>query len=339
MPVTIKDVAKEAGVSISTVSKVINNSYTISEETAKKVREVMERLHYHPNLTARNFVKGSTGNVIFLANLEKNSAFANPHMFEIICGAQKSLEKKGYSLQVLNTPTNEAQIEAVEKIISQRNADGIIIHGCADNRELAPFILKASFPHMVIGYPNFDSQLCWMDTNNCLSGEITATHLIEEGYQEIAFIGGLETDFISVHRLQGVKTALKNFGIPITPSYLKQGADDISKAKKAMEELLKSEKRPDSVICANNLIALGALDVIKQNRLKIPDDIAVITFDDYPFSQITEPKLTVVNIDVYEIGVQAGNMIISKIKKPNLQIQSYSTLPELIIRESTKKTK
>lgn len=104
-----------------------------------------------------------------------------------------------------------------------------------------------------------------------------------------------------------------------------------------MSELLQNEKHPDSVICENNLIALGALDIIKQNGLKIPDDIAVITFDDYPFSQITEPKLTVVNIDVYEMGVQAGNMIISKIKKPNLQIQSYSTLPELIVRESTKK--
>ena len=337
MSVTIKDVAKEAGVSISTVSKVINNSYTISEETAKKVREVMERLHYHPNLTARNFVKGSTGNIIFLTNLERNSAFANPHMFEIICGAQKSLEKKGYSLQILNAPTNEAQIEAVERIIAQRNADGIILHGCADNKELAPFILKASFPHMLIGCPNFDSQLCWVDINNCLSGEIAATHLVEEGYRDIAFIGALETDFISVHRLQGVKKALKNLEIPINQAYIKQCADNVSKAKKAMAELLQNENRPDSVICENNLIALGALDIIKQNGLKIPDDIAVITFDDYPFSQITEPKLTVVNIDVYEMGIQAGNMIISKIKKPNLQIQSYSTLPELIVRESTKK--
>lgn len=157
---------------------------------------------------------------------------------------KKSLEKKGYSLQILNAPTNEAQIEAVERIIAQRNADGIIIHGCADNKELAPFILKASLPHILIGCPNFDSQLCWVDINNCLSGEIAATHLVEEGYRDIAFIGALETDFISVHRLQGVKKALKNLEIPINPDYIKQSANDISKAKKPCQNFCKMKSIP-----------------------------------------------------------------------------------------------
>ena len=95
--------------------------------------------------------------------------------------------------------------------------------------------------------------------------------------------------------------------------------------------------RPDSVICANNHIALGVIRSLTGHQIRIPKEIGVITFDDYPFSQITDPMLTVVNIDVYDLGVQAGKLIINKIKKPNLQVQSYSTLPSLIIRESTRR--
>lgn len=335
MSITIKDVAREAGVSISTVSKVINNSYTISEETSARVKEVMARMHYFPNLRARNFVQQSTRTVIFLTDLAQNAAFTNPHMFEIMCGIQSALAKKEYALQILHASSNEEQNAVVERIIAQKSADGIIIHGCSNNKTIVPMIIKSNFPHMVIGYPNFDSQLCWMDTNNYLSGEIAASHLLDEGYKHLAFIGGVEDDFISVHRLQGVKAAVKERGAALPSAFVKLGAQSLGDAKQLMKALLQEESRPDSIICVNNMLALGAVNVIQSSGLTIPDDIAVITFDDYPFSRITEPMLTVVNIDVYEMGLQAGAMIVNKIKKPNLQIQSYSTLPQLIVREST----
>lgn len=337
MAVTIKDVAREAGVSISTVSKVINNSYTISEATTEHVKQVMNHLHYYPNLRARNFVCKSTKTIVFITDLEKNSAFTNPHMFEIMCGIQSVLKEKDYALQIVSAASDEEQNEAVERIIAQQMADGIIIHGCADNKTIVPIIIKSEFPHMVIGCPNFESQLCWMDTNNYLSGEIAANHLLDEGYKSPAFIGGVEDDFISTHRLQGYRTVLSERGINLPSSYIKLGGLSLETAKPLVQELLEQPNRPDSIICANNIIALSAINVIQKNGLSIPDDVAIITFDDFPFSRITEPKLTVVNIDVFEMGLQAGSMILKKIKKPNLQIQSYSTLPQLIIRESTRK--
>lgn len=336
MAVTIKDVAKKAGVSTATVSKVINNIPTISEATVARVNQIMKELNYHPNLSAQNFARKSTRNIIFISNLERNTAFTNPHMFEIMSGLQSILNSKNYSLGILSV-TLENQMEVIDRIIAQNSADGIVIHASVITKEMSLRILKAGFPHIVIGYPNFESQLCWIDNNNYLSGEIAANHLLEQGYRKISFIGGTENDMISTRRLQGAITALSDRRMSLEESLIKRGDSTRQDGHRMMEELLAGGTMPDSVICANNHIALGVVKAITGHNIIVPKQMGVITFDDYPFSRITDPMLTVVNIDVYDVGVQAGKLILNKIKKPNLQVQSYTTLPNLIMRGSTKR--
>ncbi len=335
MSITIKDVAREAGVSISTVSKVINNAPTISESTAAKVRAVMKDLNYYPNLRARNFARKSTHSVVFLTRLEQDVAFTNPHMFEIMCGAQKALAAKGYTLSILSTDSEEEDCNTVKEIIAQKSADGIIVHGSVISRELASIIVRSNFPHIAIGRPDFESQICWIDTNNYLSGEIAANHLYECGYQSIAFLGGCEHDQISAHRLQGYENAMEQKNIPKNPSLIRFGDSSLRCSFEEMESLLNSAEKIDAVICENNGIALGAVKAIHSRGLSIPNDIAVITFDEYPFSHVIEPMPTVVNINVFDMGLEAGATLIRKIKNTSLQVQSYTTLPELIVRSST----
>lgn len=335
MSVTIKDVAAKAGVSISTVSKVINKAPTISEATAARVQTVMQELGYYPNLRASNFARQSTHNVVFLTRLERDVAFINPHMFEIMCGAQKALARKGYTLSIASTESQEEDCDTVKKIIAQKSADGIIIHGSVISRSLVSMIVQANFPHIAIGRPDFESQLCWIDTNNYLSGEIAANHLYECGYRSIAFLGGCEQDQISAHRLQGFETAMGQKGIPKNPELVRFGDSSLRGSFEQMESLLSSGKTIDAVICENNSIALGAVKAIRSRGLSIPEDIAVITFDEYPFSHVIEPIPTVVNINVFDMGFEAGATLIRKIKNPSLQVQSYTTLPELIVRSST----
>ncbi len=336
MSVTIKDVAKAAGVSTATVSKVINKIPTISEATAERIIRIMKDMNYHPNLRAQNFARKSTRTIIFVTSLERNTAFLNPHMFEIMSGLQYQLNLKNYSLNLLNVNL-ENELEAIDRIIAQNSADGMVIHASVITKEMSLRILKAGFPHIVIGCPNFENQLCWIDNNNYLSGEIAANHLIDEGYHKISFIGGLENDMISTHRLQGAITALADKKMLLNDTFIKRGDSSKQEGFRMMDELLNKRSLPDSVICANNYLSLGVMKAITKRNMRIPKDIGVITFDDYPFSQITDPMMTVVNIDVYEVGVQAGKLILSKIKKPNLQVQSYTTLPSLIVRESTKR--
>lgn len=334
MAVTIKDVAKAAGVSTATVSKVINNSPSIPDTTAERIKQIMKELSYHPNLRAQNFAKQSTHNILFVANLKKDCAFENPHMFEIMSGLQKTLSEKGYTLSLMGV-TEENRAELIAEVISQKSVDGLVIHVSVVNKELETIIKKKEFPHIVIGCPDFSSQLSWIDNNNYLSGEIAAKHLFDCGYKRIAFIGGETKDKISDYRLKGAMEAAHQYFMKLEQPYIKRGPSTTLQGSIMMEELLSLPKLPEAVICANNYVALGAVGTIYKADLKIPNQIAVITFDDYPFSRITRPELTTVNIDVYDLGQQAGKLIIKRIKKPNIQIQTYTTLPSLMVRGST----
>jgi DNA-binding LacI/PurR family transcriptional regulator len=335
MAVTIRDVAREAGVSTATVSKVINKVPSISEATVSKVNHIMRELNYHPNLRAQNFARKSTRSIVFITNLERNTAFINPHMFEIMSGLQNVLNNKNYTLSILSVNLQE-ELEVIDRIIAQNSADGLVIHASVITKEMSVKILKAGFPHIIIGCPNFESQLCWIDNNNYLSGEIAANHLLEQGYRRIAYVGGEEKDMISTHRLQGAITAITDKKLKLEEEFIKRGESTKQDGYRMAQELCALKQLPDAIICANNYIALGVIKCVTEKGLRIPGDMGVISFDDYPFSRITDPMMTVVNIDVYDVGVQAGKLILSKIKKPNLQVQSFTTLPSLIVRESTK---
>lgn len=336
MAITIKDVAREAGVSIATVSKVINGSPSISQATVLKVNQIMKELEYYPNFRAQNFARKSTHTIAFVTELERNTAFFNPYMFEIMSGLQKTLSGKNYTLSIVGVASEEQQ-EAVNQIVAQKSADGLVIYGTVLTKEMASLILKAGFPHVIIGAPGFESQLCWINTNNYLSGEIAVNHLIEQGYGSIAYIGGQDNDMVSRHRLHGVLTALTDKGMKLEEPYIKKAEAAIQEGYRMMDEILSLQKHPDAVICVNNYLALGAFRCIEDHNLRIPADIGIITFDEYPFTQVTNPRMSTVNIDVYDMGMQAGKLILNKIKKPNLQVQSYTTLPNLIVRGSSQR--
>ena len=222
MGVTIRDVAKAAGTSVSTVSKVINGHYSISEETADRVHKVIRDLNYYPSASAQSTAKGSTKIVTVLADLSPNIAFQNPHMFEIIAGLEETLRAKGYRLHLRGVDETNAY-DVAEEIISRRRSDALAIHVSVMTHPLAGLLTKLHFPHIVLGMPNFESQVCWIDNNNVYSGTIAASYLLSQGYQKIAFIGGQYYDLGSSLRLQGVKQTLQSAGIPLEDQYIRLG--------------------------------------------------------------------------------------------------------------------
>lgn len=336
MSVTIKDVAKKAGVSIATVSKVINNKPSISEATRQRVLRVMEQMNYLPNSQASNFARKRSENIIFLAVTNTHTAFHNPHMFEILCGAQKKIREKKYNFSFIGSPDKESALKEAEEIIGRKIADGLLIHGSATSRPLADLLTNTGFPHVIIGRPPFSTATCWIDINNHVSGEMATKYLNSCGYSKIAFIGGPETDEISRHRLKGFISTMHINGFSVPDFFIKYGTYTKDSGFAMMEELLRTSCLPEAVICENNQIAMGATDAIRKRGMTIPDDIGVITFDDYPLSQLIDPPLTVVDIDVNEMGRQAASILLKRIKNPALQVQSFATLPSLIIRSSTR---
>lgn len=335
MGVTIKDVAKAANVSVSTVSKVINHHYSISEKTAQRVRQVMKDLNYYPSASAQSFAKGSTRAVAVLTNLAPNTAFQNPHMFEIISGLEEALRAKGYRLLLRGVDETNAY-EVAEEIISRRSADAIAIHVSVMTHPLSALLTRLRFPHIVLGAPNFESQVCWIDNNNVYSGTIAASYLLSLGYRKIAFVGGQYYDLGSTLRLQGVRQCLQEAGFPLDDQYVWLGESTRADGYRMTCQLLDEKQSPDAIICANNSIAMGCVAAVQERGLSIPGDMGVMAFDDYPFSQMMEPPLTVVDINVRDMGAQAAKFLVDMIRHPNMQIQTYITTSNVIPRASTR---
>ncbi|MCL2221406.1 MAG: LacI family transcriptional regulator [Oscillospiraceae bacterium] len=327
---TIKDVAREAGTSISTVSKALNGYYTISEEKIELVKQVAERLGYRPNARAQTFARKATRSVVLLTGLKKDIAFENPHMFEILAGIESSLREKDYSVTLRHCDIKDVCFLSRE-IMSGKSADGLMIHASVVTKELSMILCREEIPHIVIGKPDFRSNLCWIDNNNELSGEIAARRLMELGHRKIALIGSLEDDRISEDRIKGV---LSELGEPCIAKIIR-GDSTIEEGERMGSILLSEPNKITAIICVNNLLAVGCLRALNEKGIVVPDDVSLITFDEYPLAKYTIPPLTTVSIDVYDLGVQAGKLLLRKIKKPELSIQSYSTLPVLVERHTT----
>ena len=334
MPAAIRDVALKAGVSPATVSKALNGSGSVSEATQQKIKQAVKALGYQPNARARNFATRTTYQIVFLADFPFDAAFVNPHLFEIMRGVQHTLDKKGYAMVMKHLSSKDA-VAYVEQAWSQHRVDGFVLHMSVMTKKLSAFIGRESIPHIVIGKPNFDNRLCWIDTDNCLSGELAARHLAELGYKDFCFVGGRADDMISWRRLQGVRQALQEMGLDLPHERVLQSQSTLADGARALKKLLRMKPRPQAVICANNPIALGLMQALQARNIRIPDDIALITFDSYPFSMFTEPPMTVVDINMYEMGQEAGRLALQKLRHPTTQIQTYITTPTIVSRGTT----
>lgn len=332
MTATIYDLAKAAGVSISTVSKALNDSYSISEKTKERIREIADGMGYKPNARARSFARRKNGIILFAADLSRGVGFENPHMFEIVTGVDRCLDEKGYSL-VLKHVTQETATESVKELMLSEEADGIIIHAGILTKQLAFVLGKEAYPHLIIGKPDFANALSWIDVSHESAGQIAANYLLDKGYRRIVFLmGDAENDQISSRRLDGINIVFEEEELSIETI---TGITTYEESRKVTEEILKRDQIPEVILCTNNYLAMGCMQSIRTEKLNIPKDIALMTFDNYPFSMLTEPTLTAIEVDMYEMGTQAARFILQKIKKPNLQTQLFCTTPVLLERDST----
>lgn len=331
MAVTIYDVAKEAGVSIATVSKAMNDSYTIPEQTKEMIRQIADRLGYRPNARAKNFARQASGTVLFITDLYQNVAFENPHMFEIVSGITSYLDQKEYSLTLKPLSKHSAPL-FIRDIIQQRQADALIIHAHILSAELAAVLSRADFPYLVIGKPAFRCNVSWIDVNHEQAGQLAANYLMDKGYRRMAFVTGREDDALSESRLAGINQIMSEEELTVevirnqTPYTLDNAW---------LDRILTASPRPEVLLCSNNHLALHCLQHIRRMGLKIPEEIALLTFDNYPFSMLTDPSITAVEVDMYDMGINAARFVLQRIRKPNLQTQSYCTSPCILEREST----
>ena len=258
MAATINDIAREAGVSIATVSKVINNKAHVSPDTRKRVLQVMEQLHYTPNASAANLARRSSKNVLYADRFYKGLPYENPHMFDIICGASHELSRKGYRLSLLNLDSCGKKPEEVfEEAILSRVADGIIVSSAFVTPHVERLMLRYDFPQICIGEPGFDTVLSWIDTNNTLSSDLAVEHLLSTGCRTLAFMGGRREDRIFMDRLRGFRSAMEKRGLELREEYITYNPPEVEAIARSAAALLELPGRPPAVIDADALILLS----------------------------------------------------------------------------------
>jgi LacI family transcriptional regulator len=329
MQVTLEEIAKATGFSVPTVSRALtNNDYPVSPATRRRILEVAEALGYKPNLSARSLRTARTNTIgIIVDNL------LSPFVPAIVLGIEDHLKAFDYLGLIVNTdfdPTLEK--EAISTLVN-RPVDGIIfvesLH--AATRDTLEQINKPTvFVHRLFGSSVKNSVV----PDDRYGSKLAINHLAALGHRRIAYINGPERWHSAKRRLAGYKEALEGLGIGVDPALIQPGDWELIGGYEATQRLLEIETRPTAIFAANDLMALGAIYAIQDAGLKIPDNIAVVGYDDRDFARIFRPKITTVSLPVYEMGTAAAKLILKQLTEGQQDEEEEKVKGQLFIRES-----
>ena len=337
---SIKDVARAAGVSVSTVSRIINNNPLISDETREKVLKIMKEFNYVPNSMARGLSNQQAFTVALLVNIEDTKSFSNPFFYEVMHGIETVVYGRGLCLIIANLQTSLNKDDMFNRLIHEKRTQGVILPSSIMNPHLVKELKNIKFPFVTIGEPSgIKEPIDWVDINNFQGGQQAFEHLLAQGYKNIAFIGGSQSQVFNKNRLSGYKAALAGNGLEYRQEYVLEGKSSKNDGFELMLQLLKLPQRPDAVICSDNILSMGAMKAIKNANLRIPEDVGVLSFDNVPIAELLDPSLTTVDIDVFELGVQAANILFKLIDNPSARQQQSLISTCIEARESTMRIK
>lgn len=339
MSVTIRDVAQMAGVSASTVSRVLNGKGAISEETKKRIYDAMEQLKYVPNDFARSFANGSPRAVALVIDVTDPGAYSNNFFNNTVFGIETAAHRRDYSLMITNGSRVSGGLNGVERLILGKKIDGVVFPVSLVSREFIQRVEELSFPCVILGRAeDVGAETSWLDINNTQAGVIAVRHLVSKGYRRIGYLGGPESDLFSRDRLSGCCRELDACGLSVDRGLiLHSEAGSIDEVIAQVTGLLMSENRPDAMACGSDMLALGAQRAAQRLGLRVPEDFGVLSFDDTAVTALAEPGITSIIVDTFELGVQAAEILIDQIENPGASIRQTLLSTKITARASTER--
>lgn len=326
---TLKEVAKLAGVSTATVSNALNETKYVSEEVKDKINRAIEELNYQPNIVAKSLrVQESRIIGVLISDV------ANPFFSIVVKGLEEELSKSNYSILLCNTDSSvEKERKYLEVMIGKR-VDGLVVSSAGNTGDYFRSLDKTGVPIVFLNRcPEFMNSDVIM-TNN-IQGAYSATeHLIRHGYGKIAIITGPSSISTGKDRLIGYKRALEDYGVALSDPLVKEGLFTIQSGYDKMKELMEQDMKPDAVFISNNSMTLGAYKYLKEAGIRIPDQIAVLGYDDPDWADIVEPPITTVRQPAYQLGVHAANLMLARINEKQVKREIMYMDTTLIIRRS-----
>jgi len=325
---TIRDVAREAGVSIATISRLFNGSARVSEETSKRVREVAERMGYWPNGAARSLITKRTHALGVLLPDLYGEFFS-----DVIRGIDLEARREGYHLVVSSSHSDAGELFAALQTMRGR-IDGLIAMA-PDLDSPSPLEESAKrFPTVLVN-PGFATERCGsVAADNAAGARDMVKHLASLGHREVAFIAGPESNRDALLRLQGYRAAIREFGLEAAPDLVARGGFTESSGYEAARQLLARVPRPTAIFAANDCMAVGALSALREMGLRVPEDVAVTGFDDIASSSYLTPQLTTVRVEAWRLGQRAVQMLLAAMHAPAAAPIQEVLPAALVIRES-----
>lgn len=337
MAITIDDIARKAGVSSATISRVLNNSSYVKEETREKVLKVIEDMNYVPSAIARSLSKRETSTIGIVVPDITNSYFG-----EIIKGISNIAETVDLNIILFNTNNDvKSELKALEEIKKHRLKGVIMTPGFGDTKfqgEFIEAIKSINIPIVLVSADLNYINLSGVFVDDIMGGYLATKTLIENGHKKIGIITGIVSSSSAVNRLKGYKRALKENNISIDHEYIKEGKFNLDKAYELTKDFLKMENPPTAIIACSNRMTLGVIKALFQLKMRIPNDIALIGFNRIELMDIVGINLSYIEDSPIELGEASIRLLLDifKTKEYEYEVKRINIPPKLILRGSEK---
>ncbi|NBI41228.1 substrate-binding domain-containing protein [[Haemophilus] felis] len=325
---TMKDIARIAKVSTSTVSHVINNSRFVSDEIREKVMRVVKELNYTPSALARSLKVKETKTIGLLV-----TATDNPFFAEVVSGVEQYCHQHHYNLILSSTAGDKDRLLNNLQTLVQKQVDGLLLM-CADARFQIGRDLNLPLPFVIMDWWPTDQSVDKIFENSEYGGYLATKTLIDYGHRHIAIITGNLKKSLVQNRLAGYQKALTEANIPLNPAWIIEENFDIEGGISGMQKVLNLTPRPTAVFACNDSIALGAYQTLWRQGLRVPQDMSVIGYDNIHLAQYMSPPLSTINQPKAELGKLAVETLLQRIKNPQENYRTLLLEPEIIERES-----
>lgn len=334
MTVTIRDVAKAAGVSVTTVSRALNGHSDVSQTTREKVLETASQLSFRPSQVARNLVMNRTQTVGLLIS-DFNKDLGGQHfLFDVLAGIHDRLASDGYDVTLVSTSTTQQQLLSYLDFCIERRFSGVIVMGMRLDDPYVHEVVEAPLPSVVVDLPLLSQHCGYVMTDNVNGARFAVKHLVSRGHRKIGFVNGHGMAAVSVERRRGYEDGMRSMNLPVDPSWVYESDFTMEGGTTGLTALLDVHPDITGVFFASDLMAIGGLQFARSRGLRVPDDIALVGFDNIDLGAFVTPPLTTVSQPRHDMGATAAEMLLNMMHH-HAAPEGRMLSPTLVVRETT----
>jgi LacI family transcriptional regulator len=334
MPLTLEDVAKLSGVSRSTVSRVVNNEPNVRQEVRERVLEVIRETGYEPHAAARSLVTRRTKIIGVIIPESVTAVLTTPFFSQLLWGITQTCNARHYHLTLSLLASPRGADDMYRRVVRSGYLEGVIVSATVMDDPLIPRLLKDGVPFVFVGRHR-DERVSFVDVDNVGASRTAVEYLAKLGHRRIATIAGPQIMSSGKDRLEGYRRALEAYGIPVEDELIVEG--DYTEESGMAAALLLIPSSPTAVFAASDSMASGALKTLREAGLRVPQDVALVGFDDVPIAIALEPQLTTIHQPIEQMGEIAADLLLDRLDSPSQDeaVVKRIVLPgELVVRES-----